>query len=67
VEKPLSKLATKIFDLSVHNMGVWLHVHLSSQRVRTIFFYIRGQSVFFTVQLTLPVFSVSSFQGTLEL
>jgi len=67
VKRPLRKLTTKIFDLSVRNLGVIFHVHLSSQRIRTIFFYIRGKSVFSTVQLTPTGYSVSSFQGTLEL
>ena len=64
VKRPLRKLATKIFDLSFHNLGVRFHVHLSSQRARNIFFYIRGKSVFSAVQLTPPVFLVSTFQGT---
>ena len=66
-EKATEKTGYKFFDLSVHNFGVRFHVHTSSQGVRNILFYIRGKSVSSTVQLTPPVFSVSSFQGTYSL
>jgi len=46
MKRPLRKLDRKIFDISVLIMGVGLNVYLSSQKVRIVFFYIGGKSVF---------------------
>ena len=49
VKRPLRKLATKIFDLPVLILSAFLNVYLSLQKVRIVFFSIRGKSVFSTV------------------
>jgi len=43
VKRPLRKLATKIFDLSLLILGVCLNVYFSLQWVRIVFFCLRGK------------------------
>ena len=47
VKGPLTKLATKIFDLSVLILGAWLHIYLKLQIIKTVSFYIRSKKCIF--------------------
>lgn len=43
MERPLRKLAAKLFDLHLLNLGAHLDVYLLSEKVTTVFIYIRGK------------------------
>jgi len=63
--KTTENLNSKYRRLSVI-LGFYLNVYLSSQKVRTVFFYARSYGVFSTVKFIVPVFLVFSFHGTSE-
>ena len=44
VKRPLRKLTTKIFDISLLTFSVSLNVYFSLHSVRIVFFYIRGKA-----------------------
>ena len=66
MRRPLFKLTTKIFSFSVLISGICVNDYISLQTVKIASFYTRGESVFYTVEFTVTVFSVSSFHGTSE-
>ena len=65
-KRPLRKLVTKIFDLSVLILDVRIcfSLYLSLEKVRIAVFYTRGKSVFCAVKITTLVFLVSYLHGT---
>jgi hypothetical protein len=66
MNSPKRIVATIFFDASVVILGIRLKIYFSLQRVRIVFFYIRGKRVSSTALCNLLVFSVSVFHGIFE-
>jgi hypothetical protein len=64
-EKAIEKNGYKTVSPFCSYFGI--NAYLSSQKVRTTVFHIRGKSVFSTVWFTITVFIVFSFHGNSEL
>ena len=66
-EKATEKTGYKNFRTFYSFLGVRLNIYLSSEKVSTVFFYIRVKNVLSTVKFTVTVFLVSGFHGNIEL